>query len=106
MVGTISTPFHANEPTVVLPPSSRYAAIKDTISRWATGEAGPKGGSVEELAESLVHDIVGTGTSVEVWKGANSGAVKLASRWLPTWILVCYSPVVVRKPGRYADESG
>jgi hypothetical protein len=53
MVGTISTPFHANEPTVVLPPSSRYAVIKDTISRWATGEAGPKGVSVEELAESL-----------------------------------------------------
>ncbi|GAB1317707.1 2-deoxy-D-gluconate 3-dehydrogenase [Madurella fahalii] len=87
MVGTITTPFHANEPTVVLPPSSRYAAIKDIISRWATGEAGPKGSSPEDLAESLVHDIVGAGKSAWVWKGANSGAVKFASKWIPASIL-------------------
>ncbi|KXX76167.1 NADPH-dependent 1-acyldihydroxyacetone phosphate reductase [Madurella mycetomatis] len=87
MVGTITTPFHANEPTVVLPPSSRYAAIRDTISRWATGEAGPKGSSSEDFAESLVQDIVGTGKSAWVWKGAYSGTIKFASKWIPTWIL-------------------
>ncbi|KAL2021076.1 hypothetical protein VTK56DRAFT_7495 [Thermocarpiscus australiensis] len=87
MVGTITTHFHANEPAVVLPPSSRYAAIKDTISRWARGEAGPKGGSPEDLAESLVPDIVGKGKSAQVWKGPNAGAVKFVSRWVPSSVL-------------------
>ncbi|GLA28829.1 hypothetical protein AnigIFM63326_006421 [Aspergillus niger] len=42
MAGTITTDFHANEPEVVLLPTSRYAAIGQTISDWATGRAGPK----------------------------------------------------------------
>ncbi|KAK4236590.1 hypothetical protein C8A03DRAFT_35489 [Achaetomium macrosporum] len=84
MVGTVTTPFHANEPEVVLPPKSRYAAIRDTINRWAKGEAGPKGGSPEELAKSLVPDIVGKEKKAQVWKGANSGAVKFMSRWVPS----------------------
>ncbi|KAI0714610.1 hypothetical protein C8Q76DRAFT_619051 [Earliella scabrosa] len=84
LVGTVSTPFHANEPDVELPPASRYALIRDTISKWAKGEAGPKGGSPDELAASLVDDVVGNGKSGQVWKGANSGAVKFVSRWVPT----------------------
>ncbi|KAJ7273386.1 hypothetical protein C8J57DRAFT_1597803 [Mycena rebaudengoi] len=88
MVGVVTTPFHANEPQLVLPPTSRYAAIKDTISRWATGQAGPKGGSPEELAESLINDIVGLAkTSGQVWKGAYAGTIKIASRWVPTSML-------------------
>lgn len=87
MVGTVATPFHANEPDVVLPPSSRYAPIRDTINRWAKGEAGPKGGSVDEFAKSVVEDIVGSGKTPVVWKGANSGAVKFASRWVPSSML-------------------
>ncbi len=88
MVGTVTTPFHANEPEVVLPPSSRYALIRDTINRWAKGEAGPKGGSVDEFAKSIVEDIVGSGKSAVVWRGANSGAVWFASRWVPwSWLV-------------------
>jgi hypothetical protein len=88
MVGTVTTPFHANEPEVVLPPKSRYAAIRDTINRWAKGEAGPKGGPVEELAKSVVPDIVGKEKRAQVWKGANAGAVKFMSRWVPSSMMV------------------
>jgi hypothetical protein len=95
MVGTVATPFHANEPEVVLPPSSRYARIRDTINRWAKGEAGPKGGSVDDFAKSVVEDIVGRGKQAVVWKGANSGAVWFASRWVPTFMLVS-APDLVR----------
>ncbi len=94
MVGTVTTPFHANEATVVLPPSSRYTLIRDTINRWAKGEAGPKGGSVDEFAKSIVEDIVGSGNAV-VWKGANSGAVKFASKWVPSSMLVSVGSCVL-----------
>ncbi|KAL2126653.1 hypothetical protein VTI74DRAFT_474 [Chaetomium olivicolor] len=87
MVGTVATPFHTNEPDVVLPPSSRYTSIRDTINSWAKGEAGPKGGSVEEFAKSIVEDIVGNGKNAQVWKGANSGIVRFVSRWVPSSIL-------------------
>ncbi|KAK4107202.1 NAD(P)-binding protein [Canariomyces notabilis] len=83
MVGTIASHFHANEPDVVLPPSSRYSAIRDTINRWAKGQAGPKGGSVQDLAESLVVDVVGKPGGFWVWKGPNSGMVKFLTRWVP-----------------------
>ncbi|KAL4756256.1 oxidoreductase [Aspergillus foveolatus] len=86
MLGTIATSFHANEPAVTLPPSSRYIAIRDTISRWASGEAGPKPGSVTEAAKLLAGDVLGTGTGL-VWRGPNAGAVKFVSRWCPGWLV-------------------
>ncbi|ROV95992.1 hypothetical protein VMCG_07958 [Cytospora schulzeri] len=87
MVGTVTTPFHANEPDVELPPSSYYSVIRETIQQWAKGEAGPnKRGSAEDLAAELVDDIVGN-ASGQVWKGANSVAIKIVSRWVPAWIL-------------------
>lgn len=93
MVGTVSTSFHDNEPRVVLPAGSRYAAIRDVISQWATGQAGPKGCSVEEFAESIVEDVLGakgSGSGGLVWKGPNSAAVRILSRWCPSWLLVSY----------------
>jgi NAD(P)-dependent dehydrogenase (short-subunit alcohol dehydrogenase family) len=90
MVGTVTTGFHANEPDVVLPRGSRYSLIQDTINRWAKGLAGPKGGSSREFAESIVEDIVGSGNAV-LWRGANSGAVKFASAWLPRSLLVSFA---------------
>ena len=95
LVGTVSTPFHANEPDVELPPTSRYALIRDTISKWAKGEAGPKGGSPDELAASLVNDVVGDGKSGQIWKGANSGAVKFVSRWVPTSMAVSQPQLIL-----------
>ncbi|KAL4771914.1 hypothetical protein BDW60DRAFT_188670 [Aspergillus nidulans var. acristatus] len=86
MLGTIATSFHANEPQVVLSASSWYAAIKATISRWASGEAGPKGGSVDDAARLIVQDVLGAGAGL-VWKGPNSGAVRFVSRWCPGWLL-------------------
>jgi NAD(P)-dependent dehydrogenase (short-subunit alcohol dehydrogenase family) len=91
MVGTVTTSFHDNEPRVVLPAGSRYAVIKDIISQWATGQAGPKGCSVEEFAESIVEDVLGakgSGSGGLVWKGPNSAAVRILARWCPSWLLV------------------
>ncbi|KAL4816908.1 hypothetical protein BDW67DRAFT_175178 [Aspergillus spinulosporus] len=86
MLGTVATSFHANEPQVVLPASSWYAAIKVTISRWASGEAGPKGGSVDDAARLILQDVLGTGAGL-AWKGPNSGVVRFVSRWCPGWLL-------------------
>ncbi|RHZ58924.1 SDR family oxidoreductase [Aspergillus thermomutatus] len=86
MVGTVTTSFHDNEPRVVLPATSRYAAIKETISQWATGQAGPKGCSVDEFANSIVEVVLGANGGL-VWKGPYSGAIKIFSRWCPSWLL-------------------
>ncbi|XRM46641.1 hypothetical protein ABZX51_009671 [Aspergillus tubingensis] len=86
MIGTVTTPFHANEPTFTLPPSSRYAAIAQTISRWASGEASPKGCSAQELADLILSDVLGTTGNGMFWRGPNSGAVKFVSQWVPGWL--------------------
>lgn len=91
MIGTVTTPFHANEPTFTLPPSSRYAAIAQTISRWASGEASPKGCSAQELADSILPDVLGTTGNGMFWRGTNSGAVKFVSQWVPGWLAVSLS---------------
>lgn len=89
MLGTVATDFHANEPTPELPATSYYSAILDTITKWAKGEAGPKGGSTQALVDSVVSDIL-DGRSGVVWRGANSGAVKFLSRWMPGSVLVSF----------------
>ncbi|GAB1196644.1 hypothetical protein APSETT444_005918 [Aspergillus pseudonomiae] len=86
MIGTITTAFHANEPEVVLLPTSRYAAVRQTISDWATGRAGPKGCSTDDFAASIVDDVLGSAGGL-VWKGPNTAAVKFVSRWCPVWLL-------------------
>lgn len=88
MVGTIATPFHANEPSLVLPSTSYYTAIKGTIARWASGDAGPKGCSAEDFAESVADEIVGGKKGRLLWKGPNSTAVWFISRWMPASVLV------------------
>lgn len=88
MTGTVTTSFHSNEGALELPPSSRYAAIKDTIARWATGEATPQGCSAEELAARLVNDIVGPKKTGQVWRGPNSSSVRVIFQWLPGWVWV------------------
>lgn len=92
MTGTVSTPFHANEPLVVLPPTSHYKSIKDTISQWATGEAGPKGCPVSEFASSIVDDVIGKDKSGLIWRGPYSSIIKWGLRLLPTWMIVRSSP--------------
>jgi hypothetical protein len=80
---------------VILPARSRYTAIKDIICQWATGQAGPRNGcSVDGFADSIVEDVLGTGGSGSgglVWKGPNSAAVRVLSRWCPTWLLVSFT---------------
>ncbi|EGR47349.1 uncharacterized protein TRIREDRAFT_64720 [Trichoderma reesei QM6a] len=91
MLGTVATPFHANEPVPELPAGSYYASISETIAKWAKGEAGPKGGSTQDLVNSLVPDIVASGRNGVVWRGVNSGIVRFVSRWAPGFILVSYT---------------
>ncbi|PYH38148.1 SDR family oxidoreductase [Aspergillus neoniger CBS 115656] len=89
MAGTITTNFHANEPEVVLLPTSRYAAIRQTISDWATGRAGPQGCSADDFANSIAGDLLGSSSANGglVWKGPNSAAVKFMARWCPGGLL-------------------
>ncbi|OJI79657.1 hypothetical protein ASPTUDRAFT_33926 [Aspergillus tubingensis CBS 134.48] len=89
MAGTITTDFHANEPEVVLLPTSRYAAIRQTISDWATGRAGPQGCSADDFANSIAGDVLGSSSANGglVWKGPNSAAVKFMARWCPGGLL-------------------
>ncbi|KAI2925485.1 hypothetical protein CBS147320_6178 [Aspergillus niger] len=86
MIGTVTTPFHANEPRFTLPPGSRYAAITGTISRWASGEASPKGCSAQELADLILPDVLGATGHGMFWRGPNSGAVKFVAQWVPGWL--------------------
>ncbi|GJN80324.1 hypothetical protein PLIIFM63780_003850 [Purpureocillium lilacinum] len=85
-LGTVATSFHANEPAPELPPGSLYASILDTITKWAKGEAGPKGGPIKDLVDSVVPDVLGEKGGI-VWRGPNSGAVRFLSRWMPIWLL-------------------
>ncbi|KAJ5606372.1 hypothetical protein N7510_009153, partial [Penicillium lagena] len=88
MVGTVTTTFHANEPEVILPPSSRYMAIRETISNWAMGRAGPKGCSAEEFAESVVNMVVSSNHGGGlIWKGPYSTIIRFVPKWCPTWLL-------------------
>lgn len=90
MTGTVATKLHANEPPLSLPETSLYSGIAGTIGRWARGEAGPAGGSVDEYVASIIPDVVGRLTRKRgvVWRGANVGAVWFAATWLPTYIVV------------------
>ncbi|KAJ7132931.1 hypothetical protein C8R46DRAFT_1140003 [Mycena filopes] len=98
MLGTVTTAFYANTTQTTttgntllrfeLPPTSRYTAIKDTIARWASGEATPRGAaSADEIAASLVREIVGEGRSGQVWVGPYSTIMRIVSRWLPLSVL-------------------
>lgn len=88
MLGTVATPFHANEPTPELPAASYYSSILDTITQWAKGQAGPKGGPAQDVVDAMIPDIVAEGRNGVVWRGANSTAVWFGSRWLPGRMLV------------------
>ncbi|CEJ90645.1 hypothetical protein VHEMI06413 [[Torrubiella] hemipterigena] len=89
MTGTVATKLHANAPALSLPERSLYSGIAGTIGRWARGEAGPPGGSLDEYVASIIPDVVGRLTRKRgvVWRGANVGAVWFAATWLPTYIV-------------------
>ena len=97
MLGTIATSFHTNEPTLVLPPTSRYAAALGAITTWSKGEAGPQRASLEDAVKSLLPDIVGESKGGQTWRGPFSAIVRFASTWLPTFILVSV-PMLVSVP--------
>ncbi|RAK99590.1 SDR family oxidoreductase [Aspergillus ibericus CBS 121593] len=86
MIGTVMTPFHANEPTFTLPPVSRYTAITETISRWASGEASPKGCPAEDIVKLILPDVLGQSGHGMFWRGPNSAAIKFISQWMPQWL--------------------
>ncbi|KAL7788822.1 NAD(P)-binding protein [Trichoderma afarasin] len=87
LLGTVATPFHANEPIPELPETSYYAKILETITKWAKNELGPKGGSAQELVNSIVPDIMASNRNGVVWRGSYSGIIWFVTRWLPVSIL-------------------
>ncbi|KAL4883139.1 hypothetical protein BJY04DRAFT_226628 [Aspergillus karnatakaensis] len=86
MVGTVQTSFHANEPPAVITTESRYTVIRETISRWSCGEAGPRGCSIEQAAEKIIRDVLGSRGGI-VWRGPNSAAIRFLAAWCPRWLL-------------------
>ncbi|RDH37662.1 hypothetical protein BDQ94DRAFT_166820 [Aspergillus welwitschiae] len=76
-------------PGIVLLPTFWYAAIRQPISDWATGWAGPQGGSADEFANLIAGDVLGSSSANGglVWKGPNSAAVKFMARWCPGRLL-------------------
>ncbi|KAI9040192.1 SDR family oxidoreductase [Aspergillus affinis] len=86
MAGTVTSAFHANEPEVILPPTSRYAAIRQTISDRAIGRDDLRRCSADEFAASIVDEVLGTAGGV-VWKGPYSAIVRFLSRWCPAVVL-------------------
>ncbi|PLB51533.1 dehydrogenase with different specificitie [Aspergillus steynii IBT 23096] len=88
MAGNVTSAFHANEPGVVLSPTSRYAAARQAISNRATGRDGLEKCSADEFAASIVDEVLGTAGGV-VWRGPYSATVRFLARWCPTVLLDC-----------------
>lgn len=91
VLGVVNTAFNNNKLTLELPPSSRYAPILDTLRRWDMGDVVSKGGTAEDAAAAMLPDILGTGSSGQVWRGNQSGFVKFLARWMPEFIVVSVS---------------
>ncbi|KAI1084535.1 oxidoreductase [Whalleya microplaca] len=86
--GVIDGKLHVNNgASFDLPPTSRYAAIKDIIAGWATGEAQPKDNlSVDKFAELVVGDVISTDKGGLVSRGPYASMIRLIGQWAPTWI--------------------
>lgn len=91
MTGIIKTNFTENMGTLELPETSRYKPIRDIINRPPTIELSAGATDVEELAKSLVKDIVGGESGGLVWKGYKAGSVWILSKVVPAFILVSRS---------------
>ncbi|OAQ71386.1 oxidoreductase, short-chain dehydrogenase/reductase family [Pochonia chlamydosporia 170] len=87
MLGTVATQFKTNEPIPDIQPTSRYFPILDTITNWANGSAGPQGGPVHDVVESLLPYIIEDGRGGLAWIGHYSTIIRVLSHWGPAWIL-------------------
>lgn len=88
--GVIDSKLHVNgTASFDLPPTSRYAAIKDIIAGWANGTAQPKDSlSVDKFAELVVDDIMGTGKGGVVSRGPYAALLRCIGQWAPRWLAV------------------
>ncbi|KAI2602583.1 oxidoreductase [Hypoxylon sp. NC1633] len=86
--GVIDSKLHINNGTNFdVPPTSRYAAIKDIIAGWAKGEAQPKDSlSVEKFAHLVLDDVIGTDKGGLVSRGPYATMIRRIGHWAPTWI--------------------
>ncbi|KFA71215.1 hypothetical protein S40288_03873 [Stachybotrys chartarum IBT 40288] len=86
--GVINTKLHSNNMARFdIPPTSRYAAIKDTINGWAKGEAQPKDSlSAAKFAELVVSDVIGTDKGGLVSRGPYAALLRLVGQWAPKWV--------------------
>ncbi|KAI0193818.1 oxidoreductase [Astrocystis sublimbata] len=86
--GVIDSNLHVNDAAGFdMPPTSRYAAIKNIIASWANGEAQPKDSlSAEKFGELLVDDIVGSTKGGVVSRGPYAMILKCIGLWAPKWL--------------------
>ena len=88
--GVIDSKLHVNNKgDFDIPPTSRYAAIKDIIGGWAKGESQPKDNlSPDKFAELVVGDIIGTDKGGLVSRGPYASMLRRIGHWAPTSIAV------------------
>ncbi|KAF4990246.1 hypothetical protein FDECE_14453 [Fusarium decemcellulare] len=67
----------------VLPPTSQYLAAEKCFESFRNGVRDYNVSEAEELAESVVGDVL-NGATGKIWRGANSSKTRWASHLLPT----------------------
>lgn len=88
MTGIVQTHFAQNVGILDLPSNSRYMAIRDIINHPPTIASSSGASTIEELAKSLMDDIVVNESGGIVWKGYKAGSAWLLSKLMPSFILV------------------
>lgn len=92
MPGVIDSNLHSNDAVDFdIPPTSRYAQIKNIIAGWAKGESQPKDGmSAEKFGDLVVDDVLGTATAKGgvVSRGPYAAMLRRIGQYAPTWVAV------------------
>lgn len=98
--GVVHSKLHNHDvANIELPSNSRYVAIKGIIARWARGEVQPQDGtSVEEFAELVEKDIIGTGKAPGGLqsRGAYAAMMRRIAQYAPVGVAVCICTHPVR----------
>ena len=88
--GAVQSRGLINSPEVKLPSSSQYLSIEKTIAGRARGEDGVSRMETRAYAAQVVGDVL-NGTRGRTWRGGNALFVRLASKFVPAFLLVSQS---------------
>lgn len=87
MTGSIRSTFHANAPTVALPPDSPYNAAKETVEKSMNGTGTTDNATDPDVwAAAVVKDLSRSKPPYLVWRGSLSTIARI-STWFPVGTL-------------------